>query len=101
MIPAADRRSCAPSPSKLPAQDHVTRRVARLVDDGLVRRRNAGADGSGVVVVLTETGVARLSETAPVHARGIARHFGSRLDDKEFAVLESALGKVTITCSFG
>src|SRR5438105_10677598 len=50
----------------------MTRRVARLVHDGLVRRTNADSDARGVVVVLTGAGVARLTETAPVHARGIA-----------------------------
>jgi DNA-binding MarR family transcriptional regulator len=45
----------------------MTRRVARLVDEGLVRRANAGADARGVVVALTDAGVARLTETAPVH----------------------------------
>jgi len=49
----------------------------------------------------TETGVARLLETAPAHARGIARYFASRLSSEEIAVLETALGKVTIDCSFG
>src|SRR3954467_15207865 len=34
----------------------MTRRVARLVDEGLVRRRTAGADGRGVVVALTDAG---------------------------------------------
>jgi DNA-binding MarR family transcriptional regulator len=43
----------------------MTRRVARLVDVGLVRRANA------------------------------------RLDDQELALLESALEKVTLDCTFG
>src|SRR3954447_20828407 len=34
----------------------MTRRVARLVDEGLVRRDSAGTDGRGVVVVLTDAG---------------------------------------------
>jgi DNA-binding MarR family transcriptional regulator len=79
----------------------MTRRVARLVDEGLVRRGDTAADGRGVVVALTDAGVARLTETAPVHARGVAEHFVSRLDDQELAVLESALDKVTIDCTFG
>src|SRR5256886_16078854 len=57
----------------------MTRRVARLVAVGLVRRAGADADGRGVVVGLTEAGVARLTETAPVHARGISELFVSRL----------------------
>lgn len=79
----------------------MTRRVARLVDEGLVRRAGAAKDGRGVVVALTDAGVARLSETAPAHARGIAAYFVSRLDDEELAVLERALQKVTVDCGFG
>jgi DNA-binding MarR family transcriptional regulator len=79
----------------------MTRRVARLVDEGLVRRANASADARGVVVALTDAGVARLTDTAPVHARGIHDLFVSKLDDQELAVLESALGKVTVDCTFG
>lgn len=79
----------------------MTRRVARLVDDGLVRRADADADGRGVVVALTDDGVTRLTETVPVHARGIADYFVSRLEDEELAVLERALDKVTVDCTFG
>src|SRR2546427_12054721 len=73
----------------------MTRRVARLVDEGLVRRADATADGRGVFVALTGAGVAPLTETGPAHARGIAAHFVSRLDDEELAALETALHKVT------
>src|SRR3989442_386146 len=79
----------------------MTRRVARLVDVGLVRRANADGDARGVVVALTDAGVARLTEAAPVHARGIFDLFVARLDDQELAVLESALEKVTLDCTFG
>src|SRR5207245_5505055 len=79
----------------------MTRRVARLVAEGLVRRRTAGADGRGVVVALTDAGVARLTETAPVHMRGVCGLLVSRLNDQELAVLESALDKVTLDCTFG
>ena len=79
----------------------MTRRVTRLVEEGLVRRADADADGRGVVVALTDAGVARLAETAPVHARGISKLFVAQLDDQELAILERALGKVIIDCSFG
>src|SRR5213594_3946848 len=79
----------------------MTRRVARLVDDGLVRRTNARGDARGVVVALTDKGVARLKKTAPVHMRGVAKLFVARLDDRELAALERALDKVTLDCSFG
>src|SRR5256712_12536191 len=79
----------------------MTRRVTRLVEEGLVRRADADADGRGVVVALTDAGLARLVETAPVHARGISKLFAAQLDDQELEILERALGKVIIDCSFG
>lgn len=79
----------------------LTRRVARLVDAGLVRRGDAVGDGRGVVVALTEAGVARLTETVPVHLRGVSKLFVERLDDQELAVLETALRKVIVDCTFG
>jgi DNA-binding MarR family transcriptional regulator len=79
----------------------MTRRAARLVDQGLVRRGGADADGRGVVIALTDAGVARLTETAPIHVRGIARYFVSRLDDQELGGLENALDKVIVDCTFG
>jgi DNA-binding MarR family transcriptional regulator len=79
----------------------LTRRVARLVDAGLVRRGDAVGDGRGVVVALTESGVARLTETVPVHLRGVSKMFVERLDDQELAILETALGKVIVDCTFG
>jgi len=79
----------------------MTRRVARMVDDGLVRRAEADGDGRGVVVALTDAGIARLTETAPVHARGIATYFATPLSNAELAALETALTKVTIDCTFG
>src|SRR2546426_1066593 len=79
----------------------LTRRVARLVDEGLVHRANADADARGVVVVLTDAGVARLIEAAPVHLRGVRDLFVARLTDQELAVLETALDKVTLDCTFG
>src|SRR5947208_9992711 len=79
----------------------MSRRVARLVDEGLLRRDRAGTDARGVVVALTDAGIARLAETAPVHARGISKLFVAQLDDQELALLERALNKVIVDCSFG
>ena len=79
----------------------MTRRVARLVEEGLVRRANADADARGVIVALTDAGVARLAETAPVHLHGVSELFVAHLDDQELAVLKRALDKVTIDTTFG
>ena len=79
----------------------MTRRVARMVEEGLVRRAKAPSDARGVVVALTDAGVARLTETAPVHLRGVAELFVAQLDEQELAALKSALDKVAVDCTFG
>src|SRR3954449_7571969 len=85
----------------LVSRSGMTRRVARLVEERLVRRANTDADARGVVVALTDAGVARLTETAPVHLRGVSKLFVAQLDDQELAVLKNALDKVTVDCTFG
>ena len=79
----------------------MTRRIDRLVGEGLVRRTSSDADGRGVVIALTETGLARLSETVPVHLEGVSKLFIEQLDDQELEVLERALEKVSLNCSYG
>lgn len=85
----------------LSSRSAMTRRVDRLVDEGLVRRADTDADARGVVVALTKAGVARLTETAPVHLRGVAKLFLGQLSGQELAALASALDKVTLDCTFG
>jgi DNA-binding MarR family transcriptional regulator len=79
----------------------MTRRVDRLVEEGFVRRTSSEADGRGVVIALTETGLARLSEAVPVHLKGVSKLFIEQLDDQELEVLERALETVSLNCSFG
>jgi DNA-binding MarR family transcriptional regulator len=79
----------------------MTRRIDRLVDEGLVSRANSDADGRGVVVALTEAGVARLAEVAPVHLRRVSELFVDKLSDRELVALASALQRVALDCTFG
>jgi DNA-binding MarR family transcriptional regulator len=79
----------------------LTRRIDRLVEEGLVGRTAADGDGRGVVVRLTAAGAARVVETVPVHLRTVADLFMAKLDDDELAVLESALRKVILDRTFG
>jgi DNA-binding MarR family transcriptional regulator len=79
----------------------MTRRIDRLVDEGLVTRANSDADGRGVVVALTDAGVARLAEAAPVHLRQVRELFVAKLTDVELSTLASALDKVAVDCTFG
>jgi len=85
----------------LSSRSSMTRRIDRMVDEGVVRRAGADGDARGVVVALTDAGVTRLAETAPVHLRGVSELFVERLDDQELAALERALNKVTLDCGFG
>jgi DNA-binding MarR family transcriptional regulator len=79
----------------------MTRRVDRLVEEGLVRRSSADSDARGVVVDLTAAGLDRLVEALPVHLRKVSDLFIAPLGDDELATLERALDKVTLDCSFG
>jgi len=79
----------------------MTRRIDRLVDEGLVSRANTDADGRGVVVGLTDTGLARLAQAAPAHVRRVSELFVDKLSDQELATVASALGKVALDCTFG
>ncbi|HZC33189.1 MAG TPA: MarR family winged helix-turn-helix transcriptional regulator [Candidatus Bathyarchaeia archaeon] len=79
----------------------MTRRVAHLVDRGLVTRVSTGVNGRGVIVALTDAGLARLLETTPVHARGVHELFVALLNDQELAALETTLDKVTVETTFG
>ena len=79
----------------------MTRRIDRLVEEGLVARTNTDVDGRGVVVALTDAGVARLVEAAPAHLRRVRELFVDRLSDGELSALASALEKVAVDCGFG
>ncbi len=79
----------------------MTRRIDRLVDEGLVTRANTDADGRGVIVILTEAGVARLAEAVPAHLRRVSELFVDKLTDDELVVVARSLARVAIDCGFG
>src|SRR3981189_1645084 len=89
------------APSAFSSRSGLTRRIDRLVEEGLVGRTGADGDARGVVVTLTDAGAARVSETVPVHLRAVTQLFMAKLDDKELAVIESALQKVILDRTFG
>jgi DNA-binding MarR family transcriptional regulator len=69
----------------------ISRRVDGMVEGGLVGRKSSDSDVRGIVVRLTEAGMARLVEAVPVHLEGVPKLFLERLDDQDLAVLERAL----------
>ena len=85
----------------LVSRSGLTRRVARLEEEGLVQRCAADDDGRGVVVCLTEAGVKRMTETTRAHAGDVKALFMSLLSDSDLETIERALRKVIVDCSFG
>lgn len=85
----------------LSSRSAMTRRIDRLVDEGLVGRGSSDADGRGVVVELTEAGLGKLGTTVPVHLRGVARLFVDKLEPAELETLQRLLERLAFDCSFG
>lgn len=69
------------------SQPGLSRKVARLEEEGLVQRKPDPSDGRGVLVKITRSGRAALRTASVVHIAGIEREFTSRISDEEAAVL--------------
>jgi DNA-binding MarR family transcriptional regulator len=69
------------------SQPGLSRKVARLEEDGLVERLPDPNDGRGVLVKMTRSGRAALRSAAIVHIAGIEREFTSKLSDEEAGTL--------------
>ena len=78
----------------LVSRSGLTRRLDRLVDSGLVERRNCPTDRRGVFAVLTDEGRRRLTAAAPTHVEGVRRHFISRLEGQDLPALTASLNAV-------
>jgi DNA-binding MarR family transcriptional regulator len=61
----------------------LTRLVDRLAAEGLVTRAPYPGDARGLYTVLTEAGLRRLRQAAPIHLAGIQRYWMSRFSDDE------------------
>jgi DNA-binding MarR family transcriptional regulator len=68
----------------------LSRLVARLVDQGLVERRECASDGRGALATLTEHGRARLEEARETHRAGVRERFLSRLSESQQRQLGAA-----------
>jgi DNA-binding MarR family transcriptional regulator len=55
------------------SQSALSRLIDRLVKNGLVERCSCGEDRRGIYVLLTEAGLRRHAEAAPVHREVLAR----------------------------
>ncbi len=76
------------------SQPGLSRKVARLENEGLVERLPDPRDGRGVLVRLTRSGRAALRSAAVVHIAGVERAFTELISDAEAAVLTRVFGRL-------
>jgi DNA-binding MarR family transcriptional regulator len=69
----------------------LTRRVDRLVEQGLVERERPTADARTMLTRLTRQGRRMLARAARTHLDGIRRHFTGRLSSAQLAAVAEAL----------
>jgi DNA-binding MarR family transcriptional regulator len=67
----------------LASQSRLSHAVARLEDQGWVRREQAAGDRRGQVAILTDAGYARLVEVAPSHAETVRSTVFDALSDEQ------------------
>jgi len=76
------------------SQPGLSRKVARMEEEGLVERLPDPTDGRGVLVRMTRSGRAALRSAAIVHIAGIEREFTSRITDQEAATLAKVFARL-------
>jgi DNA-binding MarR family transcriptional regulator len=72
----------------------LTRVIDRMEEVGFVRRQRPEGDRRVIEVVMTDEGAAALRAARVIHRRGIDEHFAKHLDDRDFAALARAFGKI-------
>lgn len=92
--PANELRMTELAARTLVSRSGLTRRLDRLVDSGLVERRNCPTDRRGVYAVLTDLGRRRLKDAAPTHVEGVRRHFLSPMEGQDLHALAASLTAV-------
>lgn len=73
-------------------------RVSRLVEEiasaGLLVREQNQEDGRSAYAVLTDQGLRRYRQAAPIYLAGIEEHFAKALQDRELQSIATALQRV-------
>jgi DNA-binding MarR family transcriptional regulator len=77
------------------AQYNLSRLLDRMVGAGAVERQPCEEDGRGLIVAVTEAGLALRQSMWPVYAEAIEVAVGSRMSDREAAVLAELLGQIS------
>ena len=76
------------------SQPGLSRKVARLEEEGLLDRLPDPRDGRGVLVRISRSGRAALRSASVVHLSGVERLFASRIEDDEAAVLARVFSRL-------
>jgi len=69
------------------SRSRLSHAIARLEEQGWVRREAVPSDRRGAVAVLTDAGFAALEAAAPVHVEGVRRHLFDQLTPAQVAAL--------------
>ncbi len=94
MAPGGRLRMLDLARTLLLSKSGVTRLVDRMEGAGLVSRQPSPEDRRVIWTALTASGRAAFDAAAPVHLRGVERHFMSAMTDEEVRGLLVALTKV-------
>ncbi len=92
--PGGELRMTELAARTLVSRSGLTRRLDRLVESGLVARRNCPTDRRGVLAVMTPEGRARLEAAAPTHVEGVRQHFLQQLHGQDLCALARALNAI-------
>jgi DNA-binding MarR family transcriptional regulator len=76
------------------SQSRTSHAVARLEEQGWVRRERTPLDGRGQIASLTDAGWERLTELAPGHAETVRSAMFDPLDEKDLADLGRIYDKI-------
>lgn len=76
------------------SRTRVSRLVAELETNGLLRREHNPDDGRSAIVAITDLGEQRLRAAAPHYLDGIERRLGAHVDASELEALAATLRKI-------
>ncbi|MFJ1568403.1 MarR family winged helix-turn-helix transcriptional regulator [Streptomyces erythrochromogenes] len=69
------------------SRSRLSHQLTRMERRGIVRREDVATDGRGAEVVLTETGVAAITDAAPLHVESVRRHLMDVLTPQQLQTL--------------
>ncbi len=83
------------------SQSRTSHAVARLEEQGWVRRERSPEDGRGQIAVLTDSGWNRVDQLAPGHAETVRATMFGALDDQDLADLGRIYDKIAANLESG